>query len=639
MLQCLKLKCLKHFYKIKLSLVLILLSIFVTFITCGCAKNETEDILTQKVTQDNRTPITILVKYAFSINNFEKIVEEKFPNIDIVQVGNYTANTALAEEYKTRLEHDDLTDIVMTWPLDVGEEYWDDRLIDLSGMTFTSKYNTSMLKPITRDGKLYYLPGPATIRAIVYNKTLFEENGWDVPKNYNEFMDLCQKIEKTGIRSLQLSLGNEEVLETPFIGFNYANSFSKPEDAKWLDNYNKGNGSFGDHFKPSLDVFQELIQKGILKKTDLNLHYQDSQNMLFTRKCAMTEDSNLLGHSAFAQTGSTDEFALMPFFSPGEDGDWARLYMVCYIGLNKHLTESKNKEKYDLVMQLMNYISTPEGQKALSSDAGGMFSSLKGMELPSEPELQPLLQSLEHGRYAIFPTFKNIQDSLRNGLAGMINGTLDKNDVIKMVDKQNTSSSKVINPKIIGNATNDFSMIETGNLITDAMRAKSGCEIALFLDNGKDGRYNGKGVSAKFYKGDITTTDIQRVFPDLKHGETGTLWKITMTGKDLLDTLEHSITVDNNSSGWFYYFSGLKMEYSPTDKPGKRIKKITTTEGDSIDLNKSYSIAVIDYSVPEKYIKKCDKTNIKITDIITEYIEKQKSVSPSEDKRFVVAKP
>lgn len=88
-----------------------------------------------------------------------------------------------------------------------------------------------------------------------------------------------------------------------------------------------------------------------------------------------------------------------------------------------------------------------------------------------------------------------------------------------------------------------------------------------------------------------------------------------------------------------YLDSGLKMKYSPTDKPGNRIKKITTTEGNSIDLNKSYSIAVMDYSVPDKYIKKCDKTNIKITDIITEYVEKQKSVSPSEDKRFIVARP
>ena len=51
----------------------------------------------------------------------------------------------------------------------------------------------------------------------------------------------------------------------------------------------------------------------------------------------------------------------MPFFSPGTPCDWARLYMVCYIGLNKHLGEPQNKKKYDPVMQLMDYISTPEG--------------------------------------------------------------------------------------------------------------------------------------------------------------------------------------------------------------------------------------------------------------------------------------
>ena len=53
----------------------------------------------------------------------------------------------------------------------------------------------------------------------------------------------------------------------------------------------------------------------------------------------------------------------MPFFSPGTPCDWARLYMVCYIGLNKHLGEPQNKKKYDPVMQLMDYISTPEGNK------------------------------------------------------------------------------------------------------------------------------------------------------------------------------------------------------------------------------------------------------------------------------------
>lgn len=44
--------------------------------------------------------------------------------------------------------------------------------------------------------------------------------------------------------------------------------------------------------------------------------------------------------------------------------------MVCYIGLNKHLGEPQNKKKYDPVMQLMDYISTPEGQLALAANTG-----------------------------------------------------------------------------------------------------------------------------------------------------------------------------------------------------------------------------------------------------------------------------
>ena len=67
----------------------------------------------------------------------------------------------------------------------------------------------------------------------------------------------------------------------------------------------------------------------------------------------------------------------MPFFSPGTPCDWDRLYMVCYIGLNKHLGEPQNKKKYDPVMQLMDYISTPEGQLALAADTGAMYSSVK----------------------------------------------------------------------------------------------------------------------------------------------------------------------------------------------------------------------------------------------------------------------
>lgn len=73
-----------------------------------------------------------------------------------------------------------------------------------------------MLNSIARDGKLYCLPGSAQVRGIVYNTTLFEEKGWKVPYDFNRFIALCRTIEARGIRSIHLSFGNSELLDTAF---------------------------------------------------------------------------------------------------------------------------------------------------------------------------------------------------------------------------------------------------------------------------------------------------------------------------------------------------------------------------------------------------------------------------------------
>lgn len=593
------------------------------------------DIVTQKMPDETRKPITVLVKYAFSINGFETAVEEKFPDIDLIQVGNYTGNMGI-KEYESRLEHDDLPDVVMTWPLDVGSEYWESRLLDLSGFEFTGNYNLSMLNDISRDGKLYYLPGPAQVRGIVYNKTLFKENGWKIPNNFEEFVLLCKTIEAGGIRSLQLGLKNSEVLDTAFVGYGYADCFSQPQDTKWMRAYNEGTGSFGDHFKPALNTFQTLIDAGILKKSDLDVDYAERETMLFTRQCAMVEDSVLITRMGYSYAGTTDEFALMPFFNPGDGKDWARLYMVCYIGLNKHLAQPENRETYDLVMKLMEYISTPEGQEALMSDTGAMYSSVIGVPPPDVPEINALLPALQNGRYSIFPQLKNAQTALREGLAGMVRKELTSDDVIRMVDEQNAAPPVETAPTLLGKADTDFTILDTGNFVTDCMRTESGCEIALFLDNGKDGKYNGKGISARIYSGDVTSDDIARILPDLKRGEKGVLWKIEMTGENLRNTLEHTVSVNNNESGWFYYFSGLRMRYDVTAEPGQRIESITTADGKQIDPAKLYTIAVMDETVPDTFIASCEETDITMTKLLESAVQTQQTISPVSDDRFVV---
>lgn len=597
-----------------------------------------DDVLTQKATEDGRMQITVLVKYAFSIDGFEQSVEEKFPDIDIVQVGNYTCDMGLAE-YEARLEHDDLTDVVMMWPYGIGEEHWSDELLDLSGMDFSSRYNISSLNDLSRDGSLYYLPGPSQVRGIVYNKTLFEENGWVVPEDFDGFVELCKTIEASGMRSLQLGLRNSEVLDTAFTGFGYADCYSKPLDKLWMEQYDAGEkGSFGDQFDSALDTFQTLIDEGVLKETDLDIEYSQREAMLFTRECAMIEDSVLLARMGESATGTTDEFALMPFFNPGDGGDWARLYPVCYIGLSAHLEDAGSEKKHAAVMELMDYISAPEGQEALMLDTGAMYSSLNGVGAPSVPEIDDLQNALSQGRYGVFPALANAQAALREGLAGMVRGDLTKADVIALVDKQNASpSASSVADTVLASATEDFTLAETGGYVCDVLRAKTGSDLALFLDNGKDGRYNGKGISARLYGGEITMQDVLRILPDLKHGDTGEVCTVSMMGGDLLKTLEYAIPVDNDQVGWFYYFSGLKMEYDPTAAAGSRILSISLEDGSEIEADAVYSIAVMENSVPGEYVIESVSLDATVTEVLAEAIESSGTVSPPSDGRFALA--
>lgn len=626
----------------KVLKICVFVAVATMLLLMGCTpKNvvsDSEDIITQKVSSPDKIAVTILVKNAFSIHEFERIAEEHFPNLDIIQVSNYTSDMGVAE-YEKRLENSDITDIVMTWPLEVGEQYWEKELLDLSGMSYTSNYNIAFLNKISRDGKLYYLPGPSQVRGIMYNKTLFEENGWVVPKDYDGFIALCKKIEASGIRALQLGFANSEVLDTAFVGYGIADCFSTPQNNQALMNYNAGKGSFGDSFTPALNTFQELVKEGVFQKSDLEVDYAAREEMILNRKCAMIEDSVLMCRKGAEYNGCTDEFGLMPFFNPGTNNDWARIYPVCYIGLNKHLAEKQNKEKYELVTQLMEFISTPEGQTALAADTGAMISSLNGTKPPDIPEIEDLLPALAHGRYTSFPQLKNAQSALRKGLAGMLAGTQTAEEVIKQVDEANTNPPIEVPAPAIGTSSMNFTMIETGNLLTDAMRKESGCEIALFLDNGKDGRYNGKGVSAKMYKGSITEMDLRRILPDLKMDEKGVLWKVTMTGENLIKTLEYSISVNNDTTGWFYYFSGLKMVFNPCAEPGSRIISITDENGAAIDPKRIYSVAIADESIPLEVMIDCEKTEKLILDIFADSIIQAKTISPSTDNRFTIYHP
>lgn len=605
-----------------LTLVLLLAA------SCTARTGTVDDLPTQKSGGEGRIPLTMSLKYSVNLDAFEQAVEERFPEVDLIQVGNYTGN--YSDEYAEQLKNDDLTDIVLTWPLDAAARDCGDRLIDLSGMEITSRYHLSMLDSISRNGALYYLPGPTQVRGILFNQTMFEEHGWSVPTNFEEFVSLCEEIEASGIRSLQLSFWNKEVLRYAFMGFGYSDSFGTLLSTQKLQQYNGGEGSIGDFAMPAFESFQRLVDAGIFQPEDLDVRYPIREQMLYDRQCAMVSDGISL-IAAVGRTGNADTFALMPFFCPGDFGTWGQLIPTQYIGLNRHLTDQGNEKKYTLALQVMDFISTPEGQLALANGNTTMVSSLTDSEAPKATELRHMKATIEAGRCMVFPSFENVEGALYDALSGILKGELTREEAIAMVDRENRNPTPVAQSPVIGTAEETFSLAETGAYVADVLRGAAGTDFAFFLDNGKDGTYNARGVSAKLYQGDIRESDVtQRVLPVLQHGEKGYMNIVTMTGKNLIQALEYAMDGGN----WFYYFSGLKMTYDPMAEPGSRIKTITDSQGGAIKPEQFYTVAVLEGSVEMKYITSLEVTQTLIKDLVISDIKAKGSIAPSKDGRL-----
>ncbi|MEG0470535.1 MAG: hypothetical protein RR562_11565, partial [Longicatena sp.] len=66
--------------KRKRTLIMFMIStcLFISGCTTANQEDSTNDVLTQKKSEDGRTQITVLTKYAFTTYDFEKAVEKEF---------------------------------------------------------------------------------------------------------------------------------------------------------------------------------------------------------------------------------------------------------------------------------------------------------------------------------------------------------------------------------------------------------------------------------------------------------------------------------------------------------------------------------------------------------------------------------
>lgn len=174
------------------------------------------------------------------------------------------------------------------------------------------------------------------------------------------------------------------------------------------------------------------------------------------------------------------------------------------------------------------------------------------------------------------------------------------------------------------------------NMITDAMRWKTGVDISL--SNGF--RFGNPIVPAKDEPAQITRNDVWNMLPINDYVKTG-----KVTGSQIKNWLEKEANnvfakePSDRFGGWFVRFSGMEVRFDSSKDMGERIESIIV-QGEPIEENKTYTISAClregdpdDMLCRIRGVKDVTTETYTMHDALIEYLEEFSPVSPKLDGR------
>ena len=490
---------------------------------------------------------------------------------------------------------------------------------------------------------------------IVYDKDLFAENGWEIPHSLTEFETLCTEINASGIRAFQPSLYYHSSVKSFFTGFNYSTVFAGADNIRWLQEYQKGEETMSGHMEQAFERMNRFLELGIYQPGDFEVQPIERSNMLYRdHTCAMIQE-NLSAAQYARDIGGEQahEVGIMPHWSgDGPDDDYVFIQTNFFMAANKKLQESGNEEKMNTVLQIIEYLSTPDGQDAIMIEDAPMIGSVRNSRLPDGDFAEHILETLEKGNQVPIPLYGDIlvdktDTTFTSFFRGFSEGTKTAREVMAACDNaQNEmlSADKDAGLYSIGTAQKDFTVLETAEYIADLFRRKAGAQIGLCRANTRI-----SGCNAELYQGDIFNfqkgaesalsicymLDRGFGFMDFSDDIGPHMIQITMTGRDIEAALNE---VYNRSASYpsdYMVSSGLKIEFAPWAEEGKRVVAVTLADGSKLEPEQLYTVACWNGTVNPQRITEVENIyEESFLELFEEALRTDSPISPFEDGRF-----
>lgn len=297
-------------------------------------------------------------------------------------------------------------------------------LEDLSGEPFAEKIFDTIAPALTRDNRVLAVPLETLQWGYMYNKSIFEEYGLEIPQTISEMEAVIQKLEENDVTPFLLSYKDSYIPQL-FLSLTVG-GLENTSNQGFIESMNEGKGSFAD-LTDMFPIMDLVHAHGTDRPFEVG---QDQGASDFANgKAAMWVQGPWMAESIIA---SNEDFSFGVAPLPLNDDPSATLINL---GTSTSLAVSKTSKVKDVAKDFINYILDDEDSSALYEDLG--FNPISEVHtFEPYPWLEESAQYVEEGQAYLEVLIPSAVKSESEKLfQSYFAGDASQEDVIKGLDR------------------------------------------------------------------------------------------------------------------------------------------------------------------------------------------------------------
>ena len=317
-------------------------------------------------------------------------VNEAHEDVTIKITAPADAGTVL----KTRMAKNDMPDIVMMG----GDNNYTEvesagMLVDLSNQDYISNIQDSYMQMVydvnkDKEEKAYGVPYATNASGVIYNVDKFEELGLEIPKTWDEFIDVLDQIKDAGEQPLLMTYKDAWTSLCPW------NSMAPDlQPDGFTDDRKEGKTTFAGTHEEIVEKYLTLLDYA--QDDFMGLTYDDGNKAFANGDAVMI----INGNWAINQYKNANADINVNMFALPASNDESKNYVTS--GVDVLMGVCKDSANEDMAKEFVSFMMEPENAQTYIDDQFA-FSAIKDVEQNNET-VAGVKEDIANGKVANFP--------------------------------------------------------------------------------------------------------------------------------------------------------------------------------------------------------------------------------------------